>query len=106
VTTIDHTSPCEATVIPDDNGGMTVRLFVPTYSGGMTFELTAERDAEPDPDSGWRVYLPAWPEEGAVADRGVTSVPWPSADEPDGFIEVANGIVYLGGPDVEVERKD
>lgn len=84
MSTIGPTSPCTATVTPDEHGGLIVALHVPTYSGGQSFTLAAERDADGD----WRVFIP-WPD-----------------DSPEigmlGDLEVANGIVYLGAPDESV----
>jgi hypothetical protein len=70
---IDANSPCTATVTPTSNGGMQVALNVPTYSGVLPLELTAERQADGD----WIVFLV----------------------NTDG-LDAMNGIVYLGAPDV------
>lgn len=34
MTLISKDSPCRVELIPDDNGGLIVTLFVPTYSAG------------------------------------------------------------------------
>lgn len=70
-------------VIPQEQGGVTALVKVPTYSGDQTFSITVERDADGD----WRVFIP-WSRD--------------FGDEPlmlDNGTEVSNGIVYLGAPD-------
>lgn len=83
MTTINSESPCTATMTPDDNGGLTVALFVPTYGGGATFEMSVERDRDGD----WTVFIP-WPAD--IEEATIQGM------------EVLNGILYLGSPDVEV----
>jgi hypothetical protein len=85
---IDSQSPATAEIIPGEKGSLTVRLHVPTYSGGATFELEAARDNDGD----WRVYVP-WPDK-ALSDEVV---------QIDGM-DFANGIGYIGAPDVPVAR--
>lgn len=85
-TILDTDSPATAKVTPGENGGLTVEVDVPTYSGGARFRLLVERDKDGD----FRVF-----------------VPWPDTDssEPvliDGM-ECFNGILYLGAPDGPVE---
>lgn len=89
-------SPCEAKVKADDLGGVEVEVFVPTYSGGQTFRLAAERD---EVGGDWRLCLPVWQGEPLWQDNGVSVV-----TDGEHTYEAAGGIVYLGAPDVEVER--
>jgi hypothetical protein len=86
-------SPCRVEVIPSENGGVHVELFIPTYEGGARFALTAERDNDGD----WRLFVPHY-----GTDRDVQTM----EAESGGFYEVCNGIIYLGAPDVEVEERD
>lgn len=81
-------SPCTTTITPDDKGGMLVELHVPTYSGGVTLSLQAERDNDGD----WRVFIP-WPDDMEDEVRSV-----------GGFGDAAGGILYLGAPDVPVKE--
>ncbi len=87
-------SPCSATVTPDDKGGMTVTLFVPTYEGGANLTISAERSNDGD----WVVSIP-WPDDPATADKGLLL-----SGPPDEQYEVVNGLLYLGAPDVPVAR--
>lgn len=89
---LDPKSPCTATITPGKKGGMTVELFVPTYSGGVTFSLMSERSNDGD----WRVFLPWY--EGMDEDRVYINV--------DTDSEVAGGIAYIGAPDVVVARRE
>lgn len=81
-------TPCSVRVTPDDHGGVHVALFVPTYSGGVTLHLAAERS----PDGDWRVYFP-WPDGLEDEVRSIN----------DGSFDASGGIGYLGAPDVPVE---
>ena len=87
-------SPCEGNVMHHPDGGVTVDIFVPTYSGGQRFVLSTQRDG----DGGWRVYLPCWPDEIDLVDPCVV------VEVGGNTIDVASGIAYLGAPDVPVER--
>ncbi len=80
-------SPAEAIVTPLQGGGVQATVRIPTYSGGVTFTIAAERDEN---DGDWRVFIPS----------------------PDGLsdtpvliegVEFANGIAYLGAPDTPVK---
>lgn len=84
-------SPCTATVTPGEHGGLTVQLHVPTYQGGATFTLHAERD---DADGDWRVFIP-----------------WTATEDTEPVLladghECTNGILYLGAPDAAAEAED
>lgn len=79
-------TPCQVTIVPDDGGGVIVVVKVPTYSGWSEFTIATERDGDGD----WRVHIP-WPGGGTDPD-GIGIL-------PDGH-EVANGVVYIGAPDV------
>ncbi len=89
-TVLTPTSPCEAIVSPDDKGGISVDVFVPTYEGGARFNITTERSNDGD----WVVSIP-WLESNN--DRPVILA--------DGH-ECLNGLIYLGAPDVDVTRSD
>lgn len=83
-------SPATATVTREKDGGVTVDVFVPTFSGGMTLQLAVERSNDGD----WRIFIP-WLDD---------------MDEDKTYIlqgnvaEVANGIAYVGAPDVPTIR--
>jgi hypothetical protein len=79
MSTIGPGTPASVTIDPKANGGVEIDLFVPTYEGGATFNLTAERDNDGD----WRVFLPETKD-----------------------YEVSAGVIYLGAPDVVVNRAD
>lgn len=93
---INSDSPCEVTVVPQPDGGVDIQLFVPTYSGGQTFTMSAERDG----DGNWRIFLPLWPNEADLHEPAVV------AHLGDETVDVCGGIAYVGAPDVEVERTD
>lgn len=81
-------SPCTVTILPGDEGGITAELHVPTYSGGVTLALAAERGVDGD----WVVSIP-WLDD-MDQDRTYSLV--------GNIGDVANGIAYLGAPDVPV----
>lgn len=83
-------SPCIATVEQFGHEGLSASLFVPTYGGGQTFTITAERDNDGD----WRITIP-WT-EASDTDEPVTLA---NGDE------VLNGFLYLGAPDCPTPRK-
>lgn len=83
-------SPCEVTVTPLDNGGVDVKVFVPTFSGGGYLSITVERDAEGD----WLAFIP-WPDD---LDENR------SYHINEHWCDAANGVAYIGAPDLERER--
>jgi hypothetical protein len=85
-------SPCEAIVAPLEDGGIDVKVRVPTYSGGMELTLKAERSNDGD----WVLFLPMWPE--GMDEAPVTAVDWLGND-----YDVGGGIVYVGAPDIPVK---
>lgn len=89
--TLTPASPCTATLTPDTGGGLLVELHVPTYSGGVTLSLQAERSSDGD----WRVYIP-WPD--GMEEEDVRSV-------NGGVGDCRDGILYLGAPDVPVKAR-
>lgn len=75
---IDQRSPAEVKVTT--SGDVTdVDIFIPTYSGGVTLQVTVERD---DLGEQWMVFMPDLSK-----------------------YDVMNGITYLGMPDQPVRRK-
>lgn len=90
-------TPCTVDIETASDGGVMVTLRVPTYGGGATFQLHAERSSDGD----WRVFIP-WPD--AVSEsvgNTYNEDGIPELAMLDGM-EVANGILYLGAPDVPV----
>jgi hypothetical protein len=90
-TTLQPDSPCEAVIVPDDKGGIVVKVRVPTYSGGVELVTYVERSGDGD----WVIYLPMWPE----GDEEPCTAVAPDGDTYD----VRAGIALVGAPDVPVE---
>ena len=82
-------SPCTVTITAGTDGGVGIELMIPTYSGGAILSLMTERDADGD----WRIFIP-WP-DGMDEDRSFTI--------EGGMADAANGIVYMGCPDIPVD---
>lgn len=88
--TVKPGDPCEVTVTPLDGGGVNVTVRVPGYQADSYFDLSVERD----PDGEWRVAIP-WPDEVQTENAG---------EHTYRGMDVLNGLLYLGSPDVERPR--
>lgn len=87
-------SPCRVEVTPDVDGGVHISLRIPTCGGGVTVELTVERDCHGD----WTVFLPTAAGLGRTAEGFDIEN---HTDHPE-LIAFFNGITNFSAPDIEL----